>query len=129
MFSKCYNFCKKLLGRSGAFAHRVRVYTGHLWWVINPKVQNVLDWKFVFCTLILRSITGKNFRKIWDGGFHGLDDLTWNYPAISWNVHNTNDTMSLEIHFVSEKSLYYCWKKLSNHCASCSPIPTRNSCL
>ena len=40
------------------------------------------DWKFVFCTLILRSITGKNLRKIWDGGLHGLDDLTWNYPTL-----------------------------------------------
>ena len=77
-FSKYYNFWERLLGGNGVFAHWVRVYRAHLWRVINPKVQTVSDWKSVFFPFILRWIAGRNLRKIWDGGLHSLDDLTWN---------------------------------------------------
>ena len=74
----------------------------HLWRAINPKVQTVSDWKFLFCTLILGSITGKNFRKIWDGGLHGLDDLTCIYPARIKLFYNCNNKT---LHYICDTTI------------------------
>ena len=87
---KILEFWERLVGRNGVFAHWVRIYRGHLWQAINPKVQIVSDGKFVFCSLMLRSITGKNFRKMWVGVLHRLDNLTWNYPPHSIQNHKLN---------------------------------------
>ena len=70
-FDKFCNFCEKL----EFLPTGQRVYRGHLWRVIKPKVQIVSDWKFVSSTLMPSSITGKNFRKTWDGGLHSW--TTW----------------------------------------------------
>ena len=74
------------------FCCQAWVYRGYLWWAIIPTVQTVLDWKFVFCPLILRRITGKRNLEIlrwWviDSSF-GWIEMELPYCLLIWMMHS-----------------------------------------
>ena len=73
------NFFQKAVRQKWSFCPPSKGVKRPSWPDHKSKSKNFIRLKICICTLTLRSMTGKNFRKIWDGELHGLDDLTWNY--------------------------------------------------